>query len=253
MYADYIERKRDARALIKASLADPTKRLLACVMIYLTCTYLLSVLMSRMSGYSDYVTSLYRAVSNNIDPMTVAYPAVKPAAAVLAALIFIMSLVMETGFISYSLRLTRGWDVQIRCLFDGFSVLHKAACIRIIQTLLCFAGYMLFIVPGLWFNYRYRFAIHIMFDHPEYSPIRCLRESARMTHGKRFTLFTIDLSFLGWILLNEMVTALFFPILDLWVTPYYGFTFAMIYNDLSSASVGAAAAPADTQRTEDNP
>lgn len=64
-------------------------------------------------------------------------------------------------------------------------------------------------------SYRYRLALYFMLDHPDWGVMECIRQSKQTMKGWKWPLFVMDLSFLGWMIL-ELLT---FGILSLWVSP----------------------------------
>jgi hypothetical protein len=54
-------------------------------------------------------------------------------------------------------------------------------------------------------------------------------------NGKKVDLLLIDISFLGWQILSVLIQGFIlpiFPIVQIWITPYYGLTLAAYYNHL---------------------
>ena len=70
--------------------------------------------------------------------------------------------------------------------------------------------------PGIIAAYRYRFAIYNVLTDPGLSASRAIALSCEQTQGIKWTLFVLDLSFIGWSLLSALTLGL----LDLWVMPY---------------------------------
>ncbi len=87
---------------------------------------------------------------------------------------------------------------------------------------------MLFIIPGIVASYKYRMAIYIQIDNPEYSASECIRISKEMMMGHKAELFVLELSFIGWALLTII------PFVSLYVLPYIETTTANFYNVLLS-------------------
>lgn len=76
------------------------------------------------------------------------------------------------------------------------------------------AAFVLEMVGMLLASYRYRLAEFILLDHPEFTAGQCLSLSRMAMKGRKWELFKLDLSFLGWILLSII------PFVELWVRPY---------------------------------
>ena len=84
---------------------------------------------------------------------------------------------------------------------------------------------LLFIIPGIVYLYKIRFAYAIMAEHPELSPMEAINLSKRMTDGHKGELFVLDLSFIPWILL-EIITL---GIAGIYVLPYRNTVDALYY------------------------
>ena len=83
-----------------------------------------------------------------------------------------------------------------------------------------------FMIPGWIMAYRYRLSFLILFDHEDWSASQAIRESKRLTFGRKMDLFRLDLSYwwyhlplflamtvLPTVLLNDMEEFSFVPYL----------------------------------------
>ena len=82
------------------------------------------------------------------------------------------------------------------------------------------------LVPGLILSYAYAMASFLQVDHPDWSPVRCMRESRLMMRGHKWELFVLQLSFLGWQILATI------PGVSIFVKPYVAFTETVFYENL---------------------
>ena len=82
---------------------------------------------------------------------------------------------------------------------------------------------------------RYRLALYILIDHPEKTVIQCIRESKEMMRGHKAELFRLDLSMIGWLLLD-----MFVPFAAVWTAPYTNTVWAMYYEALSNRNAQEA-------------
>ena len=89
---------------------------------------------------------------------------------------------------------------------------------------------LLFVIPGIVKSYSYRMAPYIKMEHPEMSATACITRSRQMMKGNKWRTFVLDLSFLGWFLL-EIITLGIVGVF--WVQPYYQQTDAQLYRALS--------------------
>lgn len=63
------------------------------------------------------------------------------------------------------------------------------------------AGYVTTIVLAMVIYYRYSMSYYILAEYPEMSAGDALRNSAMLMKGKKWKLFCLDFSFIGWVLL----------------------------------------------------
>ncbi len=83
-------------------------------------------------------------------------------------------------------------------------------------------------IPGAIKSYEYAFAFHIQCGDVDKEAIDCLTESQRLMNGRKWELFKLDVSFVGWYLLGGLclgVGALF-------VIPYHEMARTNFYKSL---------------------
>lgn len=130
---------------------------------------------------------------------------------------------LGVGFTIFSLNVSRLREAGIGNLFDGFGLFFRALWLSILMAFFTFLWSLLFIVPGVIAQYRYRQALFILIDNPKMRAIDCIRASKRMMRGHKGELFVLDLSFIGWSLLSM------FPFVSAWTAPYMQITYANYY------------------------
>lgn len=101
----------------------------------------------------------------------------------------------------------------------------KKIALGLIKGLLIYVLTILFIIPGIIFNYSSYFAYELMCEYPNLSPWEAIKLSKKMIKGNRSELFVLDLSFIPWIFLCIFI----FPII--YVVPYYWTTKALYYEN----------------------
>ncbi len=88
---------------------------------------------------------------------------------------------------------------------------------------------LLFIVPGIIKAYEYRMIPYLIAENPNMSYKEAFAKSKNMMMGNKWDTFVLDLSFLGWFILNSLTCG----ILGLfYVNPYYYATDANLYRAL---------------------
>lgn len=86
---------------------------------------------------------------------------------------------------------------------------------------------LLFIVPGIIKHYEYLMIPYILGENPGMRREEAFLISKKMMMGQKWEVFTLDLSFIGWIIL-EILTAGIVGVF--YVEPYRRATFAELYN-----------------------
>ena len=90
-------------------------------------------------------------------------------------------------------------------------------------------GYsLLLIVPGVIASLALFLTPFLLKDYPELSVTEALRMSRKMMQGHKMQLFKLQLSFLGWVVLNVFTLGLG----TLWLLPYMLTTMAAFYQDV---------------------
>ena len=98
----------------------------------------------------------------------------------------------------------------------------------LLQTVFIFLWTCLFFIPGVVKSYSYAMSYYVSLDRPELGANDCITESRRLMDGKKWNLFCLDLSFLGW----YIVGMLCFGVGILWVIPYHEMARANFYEEL---------------------
>lgn len=122
---------------------------------------------------------------------------------------------------------SREQDENLQELLFGFK---NGAYFHIVKTTFMIFLYttlwsMLFIIPGIIKAYEYFFVPYILSENPGIDTKRAFELSREMSNGRKWKMFVLDLSFLGWNLLGAMCcgVGLFF------VAPYYQAVLAELY------------------------
>jgi len=224
--------KVDVRVVMK----EHAPKLFFIAIITIVILTIMSEFQYRLPGtIISYDELLSRLASGETPNLSMIVTKFRPLGVVLAFIIFLVRPVIEVGFMSYCLITTRGGKGDYRNIFDGFQIFGKTILISIITTVLVTLWSFLLLFPGLIAQYRYRQAYYILLDNPEKSALECIRESKQLMIGNKLDLFLLDLSFIGWVICDIIVTLMLptpfsIPIISIWLTPYTGLTFAAYYN-----------------------
>ena len=203
-------------------------------LLYVVLVTLVSWLSMRLPGSIRAEDILSRLSSGEIPSLTIIYTDFRPIGVLLALILSLIQPVLDTGFVSYCMKINRKQDTEYRDIFNGFLYLVKIILIFIITSVLILLWSLLLIIPGIVAIYRYRLAYYILLDDPKKTALQCITESKQLMSGHKLDLFLIELSFFGWFVLDLaiiLLTPLPFPvpIVSLWLSPYMGLTRAAFY------------------------
>ena len=211
--------KYNAKNIISSAKPNPILVGLA----YLGITMILQILADNVSGLSRMSTEMMEQMRLGNMNYIPELPRVGPSGVSIVIAIFIMMLMMDTGFTIYCLNACQVRKAGFGNLFDGFAVFFKVLWLTILMGIFIYLWSLLLIIPGIIAAYRYRMALYIMLENPNLSALECIRASKRMMYGHKGELFILDLSFLGWRLLTM------FPFVIIWVAPYTAITYVNFY------------------------
>ena len=136
--------------------------------------------------------------------------------AFVAAVNWLAQVIINAGWSIYHLGVRQGKEMPYGCLLDGFAFLGKLILLNIVMGIFVYLWSLLFLIPGIIAQYRYRFAIYNLCENPEIGVMEAINMSKAQTAGFKGTLFVLDLSFLGWSILCWLTLG----ILSIWIAPY---------------------------------
>ncbi len=148
----------------------------------------------------------------------------------LALLLTLLGRVITAGWVALTLNVSRGGEFTWHDLWGSFRNFWKVVVITAVTALGCSLGLWFFIFPGVWLFYSWRLSLHVLAEHPDYGPLRCMRQSRRLMTGERMTLFRLDLSCL--ILYGPAALLYYFTngIVAIWRMPILSLLYAVFYN-----------------------
>lgn len=180
------------------------------------------------------------------------------------------SLFMNFGYTSYALRMARNEQPGIRHLFDGFArplrvlwasiltdlftllwtlavALPVSAILALGKVDMLSGAYIVITVSVITIiavSYRYRLSYYFILDDPDCTARQAVRRSKTAMKGWKWSLFVLDLSFFGWMLLSALLGSLlswFLPVvitdvLAFWILPYRQASEANFYDAITGPS-----------------
>lgn len=148
----------------------------------------------------------------------------------LSNLLSLLGKVVTAGWVGVTLRSVRGGEVTWHDLWGAFSYFWKVIVIAVAGAFGCALGLCLLVFPGVYLFYGWRLSLFVLAEHPDYGPIRCMRQSRRLMAGERWNLFRLDLS---CVLLYGLALLVFYfssGILLLWRMPTLMILYCLFYN-----------------------
>ncbi len=120
--------------------------------------------------------------------------------------------------------------VTFENLFEGFKKPGFSATIglNVKMTIFILLWSMLFCIPGIIAVYKYSMAPYILMDHPEMTGGEAITASKNLMKGKKWKLFCVEFSFIGWCLLGTLTLGIAY----IWIGPYMQATMAAFYEDI---------------------
>lgn len=227
------------RPRLKSRAKDLIRRsrpgVLACGAIYLIIALVLSNLTARAMSVNITMDKLRylqdHLMSSNPDPdyLYALLQSMQPPASAYAikVLLDFSAQIVAVGYTIFLLNTIRRSEPSFGNLLDGFAMLPRLLVLTLLESLIVGLLSLLLVVPGIIASYRYRMALYLLIDHPEMSPVQCLRESGRMMKGHKMELFVLDMSFIGWTMLTGIPGI--GTVLQLWTIPYMELTFCLYY------------------------
>ena len=148
---------------------------------------------------------------------------------VLAVITFILGSVLEIGYGKFNLNLIDRQDIAFDNLFAYFSYWKTALASRFLRFLYVLLWSLLFVIPGIIADYRYAMTGYILAENPDMTAGEAIDLSKRLMKGKKWRLFCLRFSFIGW----DILAGLTLGIGYIWLTPYKEAAEAAFYREIS--------------------
>ncbi len=112
--------------------------------------------------------------------------------------------------------------------FDGRYYLRRVGGL-LWMALFTFLWSLLFVIPGIVKSYSYALTPYILARYPEIPAKEAIKLSMKVMDGRKFELFVLQLSFLGW----NLLTVLTFGLVGIFYAgPYEHMTTVLFYEDV---------------------
>ena len=141
----------------------------------------------------------------------------------------LLALPLSWGLTVSLLRNHREESVDLENLFDGFrgGRYTRVFCALFLVNLFTILWTLLLIIPGIMKAFSYALTPYILLDEPELTARQAITRSCEIMEGRRWKLFCLYLSFIGWGILSLLTFGIGF----LWLVPYMNASIAAFYED----------------------
>ena len=152
----------------------------------------------------------------------------------LAPTIFSALLVFVSGPFIYggsllALKISRGEDFNFEMIFSGFNDFIKTLLLYISFILIVIAGFILLIIPGIYFSLKYSMCFFALVENPELSIGEALQRSSDLMKEDKWKLFLLYLLFF-LIVIAGLITLIGW----LWALPLIYVSSAIFYEYLKN-------------------
>ena len=147
----------------------------------------------------------------------------------LSVMLSLLALPLSWGLTVSLLRNHREESVDLENLFDGFrgGRYTRVFCALFLVNLFTFLWALLLIIPGIMKAFSYALTPYIIMDESELTARQAITRSCEIMEGRRWKLFCLYLSFIGWGILSLLTFGIGF----LWLAPYMNASIAAFYED----------------------
>lgn len=221
--------KQEARNLMGSASPNP----ILVGLVFVLIIYVLNTLCVKLTGVqvsvSDYSNALISGDYGYFEDIVRDY---HPGAfaVILDIALRLTTVVVSAGFVIFCMNTARHMSCGYGNLLDGFGIFFRIIWLDILISIFIALWSLLLVVPGIIAAYRYRMALFLLLDNPEKSALACISESKRMMTGHKAELFVMDLSFIGWYILEII------PFVSIWVTPYTQLSYVLYYEALRNSA-----------------
>ena len=102
------------------------------------------------------------------------------------------------GYARFHLNLAEKKEASFSDLFSQFSRITDGVAMVFVRGFYIYCWTCLFFVPGFIKTYSYAMTPYVLMEHPEYSANEAITESRRLMDGRKWNLFCLTFSFIGW-------------------------------------------------------
>ncbi len=143
---------------------------------------------------------------------------------------FIFAGVIRQGYAQFLLKqYDKREEPAVNDIFSQFHRFGDGFCLALLQALFVALWSLLLVIPGIIASYRYRMAPYILLENPDMTASEAITASKALMNGRKWELFCLDISFIGWNILSIFTLGL----LGLWLNPYRNAADAAFYRHIT--------------------
>ena len=148
--------------------------------------------------------------------------------AVMGTITLIVGGTVELGYSKFLLKMHDGEDAKVEDLFSQFHRFGDGFCQRLLRALVVALWSVLFVIPGIVASLKYAMTPFILAENPGMTASEAITASKELMDGHKADLFFLQLSFIGWAILNVFTLG----IGSLWLVPYINASYAAFYRSI---------------------
>lgn len=165
--------------------------------------------------------------------------------AIIVSIIFtIIGMILQIGVIKLALNSIDNKTLEYSELYSNGKYFWKYLGASLLVGLITLLGFLLLIVPGIYWAIKYQFTTYLIIDQ-NLSITEAMKKSGELTHGIKLELFLLGLTFIGVVILGAI--ALLIGLL--WAIPVTWLATAYIYKKLLGAINKKTSTPETANQT----
>lgn len=119
-------------------------------------------------------------------------------------LVAVFNVFIAIGMVRIFLNISRGGQSHFKEIFGGMKYFWKFVGASIIYLLIVLVGYLLLIIPGIIWQYKYGLFSYLIVDK-DMKPMEAIRESGRLMQGNKWKLFFLQLLMIAVIIIGALL------------------------------------------------
>lgn len=148
--------------------------------------------------------------------------------AVLGTITLIIGGVVQLGYSKFLLKMHDGEDAKVEDLFSQFHRFGDGFCQSLLRAIFVALWSLLLVIPGIVASLKYAMTPFILVENPGMTASEAIDASKELMYGHKADLFFLQLSFIGWGILNVFTLG----IGSLWLVPYINASYAAFYRSI---------------------